>query len=315
MKSLRRTNFLWGAIFLAIAAFVLAYALGYVPPGIWDLALRAAPALLILAGLSLLLRGRIPLGGLLSVILTLVLVAGVAVTAFNQRAGQQSDDNVVQIAQALDPNVNLLRVRLESLTTDVEISPSADASAGITGEFVGSSESEIDVNFSLGADNSATLTIVEAQPAGFPRLDRVGRGTLTLELPPGLPLDIELVGQDGDTILNLDSLDLERLNASVAQGNLAATLPDYQPTLLGANETGGSLTAGNGSLTLFLPQTVPARLQLNRGGSGIDPVYDPTVFNYLVGDVLESRVLDPSGNILQFALAAPRGQIRVESSP
>lgn len=315
MKSFRRTNFLWGAVFLAIAAFVLAYALGYVPPGVWDLALRAAPALLILAGLSMLLRGRIPLGGLLSVVLTLILVAGVAVTAFNQRAGQQREENVIQIAQALDPNVNLLRVRLESLATDVEIAPSADPSSGVTGAFTGSSESEVDVSFSLGADNSATLTISETQPAGFPRLERVGRGTLTLELPPGLPLDIELVGQDGDTILNLDGLDLERLNANVAQGNLAATLPDYQPVLLGASEAGGSLTAGNGSLTLILPQTIPARLQLNRGGSGIDPVYDPTLFNYLVGDVLESRVLDPSGNVLQFALTAPRGQIRVESSP
>lgn len=315
MKSLRRTNFLWGLVFLALAALVLAYALGYVPPGVWDLALRAAPALLILAGLSMLLRGRIPLGGLLAVVLTVVLVAGVAVTAFNQRSSQQREENIVQIGQALDPNISLLRVRLESLATDVEISPSDDPSTGVTGEFVGSSESEVDVDFSLSADNSATLTIRESQPAGFPRLDRVGRGTLTLELPPGLPLDVEVVGQDGDTILNLDGLALERLNADVARGNLAATFPDYQPTLLGISESANSLTARDGSLTLILPQTATARLQLDRGNSGIDPVYDPTLFNFLVGDVLESRVIDPSGDVLQFTLTAPRGQIHVESSP
>ena len=124
-----------------------------------------------------------------------------------------------------------------------------------------------------------------------------------------------MVEQDGDTFLNLDGLALERLNADVARGNLAATFPDYQPTLLGISESANSLTARDGGLTLILPQTATARLQLDRGNSGIDPVYDPTLFNFLVGDVLESRVIDPSGDVLQFTLTAPRGQIHVESSP
>ncbi|MBE2181982.1 MAG: hypothetical protein IAE89_01035 [Anaerolineae bacterium] len=315
MKSFRRTNLLWGIVLLAIAAFVLAYALGYVPAGVWDTALRAAPALLILGGLSMLLRGRVPLGSLLSLLITLALVAGIGVTAFSQRAGQQRDDNRVQIAQALDPGVNLLRIQVDALATDIEITLSNDPASGVTGQFVGSSESEVDVNFSIGADNSATLAIRESQPAGLPRLDRIGRGALTLNLPAGVPVDIELVGQDGDAILNLDGLDLERLNVDVARGNLAATLPDYQPVLIGLNEINGSLRAGDGTLTLILPQAMPARLQLDRGGGGIDPVYDPAIFNYLVGDVLESRAIDPSGNFLQFTLTAPRGQIRVESLP
>jgi hypothetical protein len=208
MKVAQRSNLLWGFVLLALALFVLAYAVGLVPLSIWDAALRAAPALLVLAGLSLLFRGRIPLSGLLSLLL-----------------------------------------------------PALDPSSGITGEFIGSLESDFDVSYEVAADNSATLRIRESRENTLPMLEQMGRGTLNLELPSGIPLDVQFVGQSGDAVLNMNGLNLERVNADLAQGDLVATLPDYAPLLTERGELLGTLDAQNGALTLFVPPRLSSRRQ------------------------------------------------------
>jgi hypothetical protein len=313
MKVAHRSNLLWGFVLLALTGFALAYALGLVPPSIWDAALRAAPALLVLAGLSLLFRGRVPLGGLLALLLTVGLVFGVALVAFSQRTTQQRTDNVQGIAQSISPDITLLRVILETLDTDIEVQPSLDSASGVTGEFLGSLESDFNVSYEVAADNSATLTIRESRENTLPMLEQMGRGTLSLELPSGIPLDVQLVGQSGDVVLNMNGLNLERINADLARGDLVATLPSYTPLLTERGELLGTLDTQNGTLTLLVPSDVAARLELNRGGGTIEPQYDPTIYNYLVGDVLESRAIDSAATAVRYALVAPRGEIRVQT--
>ncbi len=312
MTPVRRTSLLWGAIALLAAAAALANAMGVLPAGSWDLIVRAAPALLILAGLSQLLRGRVPASGLISLIVTLAVVAGVAFTAFSGRAAQQRTDREIAIAQPIDPAITRLVLDLSTLRTGVDLAPGAARADGVTGVFRGSSASEILTDYQTAADGTATLTIRERGPV-FPRLEELGRGTLELRLPPGLPIDLRFSGGEGDAALSLDGLDLQTLNADLASGALAVTLPDTAPPP-GAAPT-GTLTARDGGLTIFIPTSVAARLELNRSGSGIDPQYDPTRYNYLVGDVLEARAIDSAATVIRYVLTAPRGQIRVETRP
>ena len=79
MKVQRRTNLLWGVVFLATAILVLLGALGILPPGIADLVGRAWPVLLVLGGLSIFLRDRVPFGGFIALVISGALVAGVTV--------------------------------------------------------------------------------------------------------------------------------------------------------------------------------------------------------------------------------------------
>jgi hypothetical protein len=53
-------------------------------------------------------------------------------------------------------------------------------------------------------------------------------------------------------------------------------------------------------------------MELDRENSGIQPQYDPNVYNYLVGDILEARNINTAQIILRYALHVPRGRIRVE---
>src|SRR5690606_20509793 len=105
MRLKRRTNLLWGVVLLAVAVVVTLKALNVIPASLFDLIARAWPALLVLAGLSIVLRPRVPLGSLLALVVTAALVGGVASYAFSARATQQRDDYQEPVLQAIGPDV------------------------------------------------------------------------------------------------------------------------------------------------------------------------------------------------------------------
>ena len=137
----------------------------------------------------------------------------IAASAYSTRATQQRDDNHQPIMQTLSPNLNLLRLRVQTLSTDVDVL--GTLTSDISGEFVGSLDNHIEITYTESADNSATLTLNEvSESGGFPMLETMGRGTLHLELPPNVPLDFQYVGQDGSVVLNMGATALEHLNVT-----------------------------------------------------------------------------------------------------
>ncbi len=307
----RQTNLLWGLVILALALFVLLRALGIIPEGMVDLIVRAWPALLLLGGLSILLRNRVRFGSLIALVFSVVVAAGIITSAYSSRATQQSTDFTQPISQSLGSGLTLLRLRIQTLATDVDLL--GTLTSEVSGEFVGSSDNHIEINYSELADNSATLTINEVRESGdFPMLETMGRGRLHLELPPNVPIDVEFVGQDGSVVLNMGGTALERLNVTAVRGDAVITLPNYSPLLSQPGESLGTLTISDGDLALFIPTAVGARLELDRGGSGVQPQYDANLYNYLVGDILEARNINTASVVTNYTLRVPRGLIRVE---
>ncbi len=312
MRVQRRTNPLWGLIVLAAALFITASMLNLIPAGITDLVLRAAPALLVLAGLWLILRDRLPVGGLIALVLTAAVTGGVAVTAYNSLASQIRDENQQPISAQVSENITLLRVNIDTLDTDVELLRALDRSSGITGQFSGSTASSVLVDYTEANDDTATLVVSESQSSGFPTLDAIGRGTLRVELPPGVPIDVQFSGAAGDVVLNMSGLSLERLNVSTARGDVIVTLPTYDPLFSQPADLLGELATSNGNMTMIIPSEVRARLELNTGGSGIAPDYPPT-YNLVGGVILEANDIVGAELVVRYALTVPRGQIRIES--
>ncbi|MBN8619655.1 MAG: hypothetical protein J0L63_12165 [Anaerolineae bacterium] len=313
MRVPRRTNFLWGVVLLALAIILFLHALGLIPVGIMDLINRSWPVLLVFAGLSIVLRDRVRFGSLLALLLSAGLVFVLATSAFSSRIGQQREDYRLTVTETVSPQVNLLRVSLRTLATNVEIVRSLDSRA-IAGEFVGSTESVLQTEYTESGENTADLTITEQQPNQFPLLEAVGRGRFRLELPAGLPLDVSFIGADGTLTLNMSDLSLERLNVDLASGSAVITLPEYQPLGSSGDALLGTFVARSGSLTVRVPSAVAARFQLNRGGGGFEPVYDSLVYNYLVGDILEARNFDGAPIQIRYGITVPRGVITVEST-
>lgn len=310
----RRRNILWGLIAVGAAAILLLRTLGVLPAGLDDLFSRAWAVLLVVIGLAILLRNRLPAGGLLAVFISAALVGGIAFAAYNGRVGQVRDDYRVPVAQSIGTGVSLLQVNLELLTTDVEIALSG-SNRTLGGEFAGSLQSLVEVDYNEDRSGLGTLTLRESKPEAFPSLEAVGRGSLRIELPADVPLDVSLRLASGTATVNLNGTQLERLNLDVETGNALVTLPEYEPRSESVRSQPGTLTVRNGNITLFIPGDVAARLELERGNSGIDPQFDSTVYDYVGNVLLEDRNFANADIVIRYVVVAPRGLIRVENTP
>ncbi len=308
-------NFLIGWVVVITGVVLTGQALDLWPSGLGDILQRSLPAVLIALGVGTFFRGRVPFSSMIALALTVFVVVNIAVIGFSSRSGQQRSDQRVAVNQAIGEAVTLLTVDVGVLSTDIRVSLDTSAGALVTGEFSGGRDSAFTADYIDDGSGRATLTLRETQANAFPNLDNIGRGLLVLALPAGIGLDLAVTAQQGAATLNLDQADLERLNLDLLRGDATITLPEYAPRSpsLAADPEAliGTLRALEGSITIAVPSEVGARFELNRAGSGIDPQFDATVFNFLQNDVLESRNFDRVTIKLRYAVVAPRGPIRV----
>ena len=307
-----RTNILYGLLAVIVAGVFVVQQLDVLPPYISDMVNRSLPVVLVIIGLSVLLKNRVPLGGFIALILGVVLVGGISTTAYSLRQGQTRDENQIAHSEDVGEQVSLLRVRIQSLTTDVEVVRApAGSDRTISAEFAGSTESDLIENYIEGVDGSATFNITETRQNPFPMLEAVGRGTLLVELPPDVPLDVQVEGDDGELRLNLTDIQLERLNIDLNSGSAIVTLPDHTPQFSEPQETLGSWRIAAGSMTVRVPESVSARFDMSES-TGSDPNYDPSIYNLLFGgNVLEARNIDTAETVVRYDLFVQRNRLDV----
>lgn len=310
MRTRRRTNLLWGLILLGLVLVLLLRAQQVVPDSLFELMLRAWPVLLVVAGLSILLRARLPFGSGIALLLSVVLVGGIAALGYANRASQQREDYHETIDQSISDDVTLLHIQVQVLMTDLELLPRLDDDRQLGGEFLGSLESLLNVGYEQNGVNG-TMNIAEQQSGQLPLLENVGRGSLHLDLPTSIPLDIVLQIAEGNVSLNMSSLAVERMNLDLRSGDALVTLPQYDPLLSGPEDTLGTLAARSGDLTLLVGNDIAVQLELDVGAR---PIYDPEVYNYLSDlNRLESRNITQAEIVLRYVASAPGGQVIVRS--
>jgi hypothetical protein len=310
MRVQRRTNLIFGAVLFASVLLTVANTLNLLPPGVFELALRAAPALLILAGVYFILRDRVPLSALIALIIAAAAAGVIGVTAYNDRAGRLSNITQQTIDETVSADITLLRIDVAALATEIELNTRVVPGRALSGTFAGAAANRIDVQYAENTDNTGNLTVRETQREGFPDLLDVGRGTLRVELPPDIPLDVQIVGENGAVTLNMSGLALERLNVQAGSGGVVITLPDYDPLFSQPSDTLGEITVANGDLTIFIPRAVSGQFDLAIAG---EPEYDPAIYNLLANGVLEARDLVIADQVVRYTLIVPRGRTRIEA--
>lgn len=299
-------NVFWPVLLLALGALLLALRLEVFPATVADLIQRAWPALLILAGLTLLLE-QIGLvrrfAPLIAVALVAAVLATTVLTAYSSRAGTFRSDNVVQFEQVLAPEVTSLHVIVRGLDNLVEISPIVpDEQSRIIAEFTGSTESVIAPEYTIDTDGVATLVIEETRSNAVPALETVGRGRLRLELPLGVPIALDFTSGTGTASLNLLGLQVRRLDVVMAGGSLLLGLPNT------SFERRGEVFLARGDLTVFVPGDLGVEVTTN----GRTPQFsegeylvDPSSSAYI------SRRFDDFANTITLNLNVG-GSIRLE---
>lgn len=307
-----RNNPVLGLVTLAVSSLFLMNALG-VSFGIIDILYRVLPTVLIFLGLSLILRERIPLGGVIALAVSIALPFVIATVAISSRVGQVLDDNVVLVEQPIDADATQLILDLGALTSDVEIRTGTQE-AVVIAEFKGSREHNLQADFAIDANNFAILALDEVQDSSVSSFTAIGRGTIDVQLPPNFPVFIKLNVADGDVTLNLRDLDLLSIESlNVDNGNALITLPAYNALSLSAQNS-GVLNVIGGSLTLLVPDNLGAELFLNQATNS-RPIFDDLL--YLLEDRgSEWRLLQRNYDNLSiktsYIISVPSGTVTVE---
>lgn len=311
MNLSRRKNLLLGFLVLMVCALWVIDTFNLLPAYLQDIVNRSTPILIVFFGLWHLLRRRLPLGTLVAFVLSVVVLAGVIFQAFSLRADRYLDAQQVPIQYNINPAILLVRVRLQTLNTDVELVrlPEGSPSKIISGQFIGSSESDLTVSYLEEADNTATFALTEVQLNPFPLLETIGRGKLLIELPSDTPIDIQLETLDSPITLNMSGLRLERLNVKVQRGDVILTLPSYDPAFSNPEDVLGTIAVLEGDVLIRVPSDVATRFDMSNS-NGSNPTYDSTLYDLKFnGDLLEARNLFNAGIVQSYALEVNRANL------
>ena len=311
MNLTRRKNLLLGLLVLTVCVLWVIDTFNLLPPYLKDIVNRSIPIFIVFFGLWHLLRRRLPLGTLVAFVLSVVLLAGVIFQAFSLRAERYLDAQQVPIQYNINPAILLVRVRLQTLNTDVELVrlPEGSPSRIISGQFIGSSESDLTVSYLEEADNTATFAFTEVQLNPFPLLETIGRGKLLIELPSDTPIDVQLETLDSPITLNMSGLMLERLNVKAQRGNMILTLPSYDPAFSNPEDILGTLAVLEGDVLIRVPSDVATRFDMSNS-SGSNPTYDSTLYDLKFnGDLLEARTLFNAPIVQSYALEVNRANL------
>lgn len=301
---------LWGALVLvAIALIVILRALNVFPDGLFDIIVRSAPALLIFWGAFLLLRRRIPFGGIIALAIVGALVVNIVLVAFSSRANQLRDDYSESFVEQVSEDVSLLRVQVDLLSTDVNVRVS-DTNV-IESAFVGSAESLVSYEYQDDELGAATFSVEEVQPNEFQLLQDVGRGIFDMELPDDTGIDLLINAQNGTSVLDLGNFQLERFNLNLQRGSAQIVIPAYEPQ--NTNDDGyiGVINVFDGDITLFVSEEVGLRLEFPTLSGG-EPAVDETIYNVLRDRTIESRNFDNAEVILVYQLRVPNGNVTIQ---
>ncbi len=284
-----RRSLMWPLVIMAVGGIWLLMTAGPIPDAAGDILLRAWPALLVLFGFDVLFgRSRLRLGrwavgvNLIGLIITVGFLAAVVWFAYAKQSDVVRDDNVQTFTQTLDANTTRISLDVSVDRTSVTIVPAETGSRDLWTQFKGSNESDVKMAWSVEGD-AGLLRVTETHSGTIPRLEDYGRGTLVIQLPAGVSIDLfDLQSGTGYIQADFQALTLQSLQLSTQHGDVAVNLP------AGTELQGGLLKAEDGRLTVNVPPGMVLTLSL-AGGSG-RPNYDYDTIRY---DELSDGTLKP----------------------
>lgn len=307
-------NVLMGLVALLIPVLFIIGGLELIPFGIFDVILRGLPAALVFFGVALLLRNRIPYGGVLALILSIGLTVGIATYAFSSRIDNVLDENQVTVSEPVAGTITTLQVNIEALATEVRFFSAAPDTRAITVHFSGSHESLIDHTLTDDGGGLATFTLRETRRSPYPRLESVGRGTMTVELPVGIAVSVAFAGADGNATFDMGALNLERLNIDLARGDALVTLPAYQPLSPGVAQNPGEFAIRGGNLRIIIPSEVGGRFVVPPNTT---PAINEDLYRIEIAGaqwLIIARNYDSSPVKINYLLTVPHGTVRVDTT-
>ena len=226
----------------------------------WISLLRLWPVLLILFGLDMVL-GRSRAGGVLLVIVAVgAIVAAAALlpaeTSRGSRTSQRHAYSASDIETAeVDLKVGVARLDLNALQDSGNI---------IEAEVLYDKRtSDVDFSGEVHGGHAEITLKSHTRRAPWGLFGGGANEEWQVWLNPGIPIDLKIDAGVSDVNLDLEDLQLTRLEINAGVGELAVTLPRH-----GTYEA--TLDGGVGALTLYIPEGLEARIRVDGGLGSVD---------------------------------------------
>lgn len=312
----RTQNIAIALVFLAIPAIFLLDSYEVLQAGVLDILKRSAPLVLIFPGLAIALRYRVRFGSWIALALSIALVAGLASYAYSSRVDVVSSDNQIEHSAELSERITALLIDIRTFDTDVRLTVN-DTQGLIEANFSGSNNTDIQFDYSEDGE-AALVSLHENTLSEFPLLQDIGRGELTIEVPPDIAVGITVSGEHAEVLsLDMGQLNLERLSFTLEEGDVLVRLPLYQPLSPGVVDSNGTWDVQNGNLRLITPDELGLRLSFERASNAEPSNFDDLIYQLLLEGsdiILASRQYDNLDAGMQFRVDISGGQFTLESS-
>jgi hypothetical protein len=266
----RPPSFFWPLLFIGAGVILLLANLGYLPWQSWNMLWRLWPLLLVALGIDLVIGRRSMAGAILSALLILLLIAGVAVVVLFAQ-------NIPPLAQATS-SADLRTEHVQYPLGSVErASVSIDWASG-TNTLGALSDSdnliEGDIThrgrliFDTATRGGRADVRLGSQFAGFwfgPfGFERGASERWSVKLSPKVPLDLTLDSGSGRCDLDLSGLQLDALSLDSGSGAITLSLPS-------GRSFEADINSGSGSIAITLPRDAGAQVELNSGSGSFQP--------------------------------------------
>jgi hypothetical protein len=191
----------------------------------WETVIRFWPLLLVLLGLDVLIGRESVAGGIVVGLISAGAIAAVVLfgSQFAPPASSATGDIVTgTINETVD--AESLKVRLDLSMLPLEVGASEDGK--ITGDYKTDSRVEPEIDYNQG-ELTITQPDFDFDPFSFePFSFNDGQDTgLRLNLPPNVPIDLEVSSGLGQVILDLSDLNITSLKVDAGSGQVIVTLP------------------------------------------------------------------------------------------
>ncbi len=254
----RRGNLFWPLLLVAIGTVMLLHAAGLLPAYLWDLLARLWPLLLIIFGLAALIQERTAATNALILIGLFALVVVVFAAGYTRQALQLAVENQQDVELELqdlvvsDTDITDVTLRVAVSLTELTLDAQDEATGTLVGEFIGSTENQLALDYEPVRGAQGTLVLTETNVNPIPILEAFGSNRLVLHLSPGVTWNLEIVGNVGSIHMDLSELDVARVDVQTSLGDVSVTLPaDSKLT--------ADIATRQGDVTLRYPEDLPIR--------------------------------------------------------
>jgi hypothetical protein len=254
-------NSLFGPVLLiGLGILFLLSNLGVLNLDFWTILFRFWPVLLIAIGLDILLGRRSGVGALLAIVLLGVVIVGSLGWWEGGWAPARSGETR-SISQGLE-GAERAEITLAAGVSQLMVSATPATNQLIEGTIVPLRTERIAEDFQKdGAVGKYTLN--SEGRFTFPGWGWGNRGQWELRLTQAVPLDLAISTGVGKATLNLERLQLTRLEVNTGVGETTITLP-------GRGDFRAEIDGGVGQVTILIPDSLGVRMEANAGIGSVD---------------------------------------------